>query len=144
MSERALVTCQVWVLDQRCRLVPGMWSYDATDTLAVTLVVSPFDGPTRRWSWARSLLAEAFLAPCGEGDVHLYRSVLDRLVVGLSGPDGGCQLSCLAEPVREFLADTIEVCLPCRGGRCGPCAQCTLVGQALDIELAGILRGTVS
>lgn len=144
MSERATATCQTWFLDQRCRLVPGVWSYDAADPLAVTLVLSPSGGSTRRWSWARSLLAEALLAPSGEGDVHLYRSTLDRLVVRLSAPDGDCQLSCLAEPVREFLVDTVEVCLPCRGGRCGPCSQCTMVRQALDVELAGILRGTVS
>jgi hypothetical protein len=144
MSEQATATCQSWFLDQRCRLVPGVWSYDATDPLAVTLVLSPSGGATRRWTWARSLLAEAFSVPCGEGDVHLYRSALDRLVVCLSAPEGDCQLSCLAEPAREFLMDTVEACLPCRGGRCGPCSQCTLVRQALDIELAGILRGTVS
>jgi hypothetical protein len=77
MSKRATATCHTWFLDQRCRLVPAVWSYDATDPLAVTLVLSPSGGSTRRWSGARSLLAEAFLAPSSQGDVHLYRSAWD-------------------------------------------------------------------
>lgn len=145
MTERASVTCQTWFLDPRCRLVHGVWSYQVADPLAVSLVLSPPGGSaTRRWSWARSLLAQAFVGPCGEGDVHLYRSALDRMVVRLASPDGQCQLSCLAEPVWEFLLDTVAVCCPCRGGLCGPCSQCALVRRALDAELAGILRGAVS
>jgi len=145
MSKRAPVTCQSWFLDPQCLLVPGEWSYQAADPLVVTLEVSFASGSvTRRWSWSRSLLAEAFLAPSGEGDVHLYRSALGRLVVRLSSADGDVQLSCLTDPVWEFLLDTVEVCPPCRGGRCCPCGQCVLVRRALDIELAGILRGAVS
>jgi hypothetical protein len=144
VSQRATVTCQTMFLDSRCRLVPGVWSYHVADPLAVSLVLSPSGGSTRRWCWARSLLAEAFVGPCGEGDVHLYRSALDRMVLRLSAPDGQCQLSCLAGPVWEFLVDTVQVCGPCRGQRCCPCSQCVLVLCALDTELAAILWGAVS
>lgn len=145
MSERATVTRDTVFLDPRCCLIRGVWSYTVADPLAVSLVLNPSGGSARRcWSWARSLLAEAFDAPSGDADVHLYRSALGRMVVQLSAPDGDCQLSCLAEPVWEFLVSTFVTCPPCRGGRCCSCAECVLVRRALDAELVGILRGAVS
>jgi hypothetical protein len=144
MSGPATVTRDTVFLDRQCHLVTGVWSYTAADPLAVALVLHPFGGSARRcWSWARGLLAEAFLAPCGEADVHLYRSALGRLVVHLSAPDGDCQLSCLADPVWEFLVSTFVMCSPCRGGRCSSCPECVLVRRALDAELATILRRVV-
>ncbi|MGH3548013.1 MAG: SsgA family sporulation/cell division regulator [Pseudonocardiaceae bacterium] len=145
MSERAAVTRDTVFLDPYCRRVHGTWSYTLDDPLAVSLVLHPAGGSaTRVWSWARALLAAAFVAPSGDADVHLYRSTLERMVLRLSAPDGDCLLSCLAEPVWEFLVSTCVMCAPCRSGQCGSCPECALVRQALDAELVGILRGAVS
>ncbi|GLZ30424.1 sporulation protein SsgA [Lentzea sp. NBRC 105346] len=87
--------------------------YDPEDPYAVAVVFHTGQGRVE-WMFARDLLADGLLTPCGEGDI-LVRPAADdpeRVLVELNAPTGFAILSAVAEEVAEFLDQTYDVVQP--------------------------------
>lgn len=80
-------------------------SYDGRDPYAVRLdfpVFSP-DGHLLTWVFGRALLDEGLVTPTGDGDVRLWPSGPDLLMLELRSESGAARIGLSARQVRAFL-----------------------------------------
>jgi hypothetical protein len=89
--------------------VPADLRYDANDPFAVTLAIGPPASPIT-WVFARELLQEGLLEPCGDGDVHVWpfprEDGEEVLLIELVSTDGQALLEGDPAEVASFLALT--------------------------------------
>ncbi|HZJ07356.1 MAG TPA: SsgA family sporulation/cell division regulator [Nocardioidaceae bacterium] len=83
--------------------------YDAAHPYAVTTVFMTSRGRVR-WTFSRDLLSEGLIAPCGEGDVHMW-SCLDAdrrpvMIIGLRSPEGEAFVQAKRADITRFLGRT--------------------------------------
>lgn len=95
--------------------VPARLSYHVHDPYAVHLTFDTLSEHPVRWSFARELLVEGVLRPCGQGDVKVWPATVGgrgAVCVALSSPGGDALLRAPAAAVTAWLERTLRAVPP--------------------------------
>ncbi|HZG04729.1 MAG TPA: SsgA family sporulation/cell division regulator [Streptomyces sp.] len=112
--------------------VPARFTYHVHDPYAVHVTFHALSDQPVRWSFARELLVEGALRPCGHGDVRIWPTTADgsgSVCIALSSPSGDALLRVPATAVTSWLERTLWA-VP-------PGSEAERLG--LDEALAGLL-----
>jgi Streptomyces sporulation and cell division protein, SsgA len=108
------VDLRLVVPDAEAVPLPVDLRYTASDPYAVTVAFRG-DDISVEWVFARDLLLDGMLGPCGQGDVHVWpghRADRELVFVSLSSPDGHAVLEADRDDVNAFLDRTSDVVAP--------------------------------
>lgn len=110
------VSLRLLISDADSVAIPVGLRYNAEDPYAIT-VAFHCDDVSVEWVFARDLLIEGQLRPCGVGDVRVWpgtREGSDVTFLCLSSPDGQAVLEGDTAELRKFLEQTYKVVRPGR------------------------------
>jgi hypothetical protein len=108
------VDLRLVVPDDEAVPLPVGLRYTSSDPFAVTVAFRG-DDISVEWVFARDLLLDGLLGPCGHGDVHVWpgnRSGRELVFISLSSPDGHAVLEADRADVTAFLTRASEVVAP--------------------------------
>lgn len=88
--------------------VPARLAYDASDPYAVRATFLAGDDAVE-WVFARELLASGSVQPIGDGDVRVWPSGPEVVLISLASPDGRAVLAAPRAAVSGFVTRTYEL-----------------------------------
>lgn len=136
--EREL-TLDLVLSPEQSTTVPARLTYHVHDPYAVHITFDTLSDRPVRWAFARELLSEGVLRPCGQGDVRVWPATVGGrgvVCVALSSPTGDALLRAPADAVTAWLEHTLRAVPPGREGeRLG-------MEEGLERLLAAPLDGT--
>ncbi|MGP8297631.1 SsgA family sporulation/cell division regulator [Streptomyces inhibens] len=100
------VQARLIAITPRSRVIPASLHYDRADPFAVRLVFPPvasLDGVEVAWTFGRDLLAEGLREPAGAGDVQIWPSGSDAVVVEFHTAVGMAVVQFDGQDLRSFL-----------------------------------------
>ncbi|MFI6727217.1 SsgA family sporulation/cell division regulator [Streptomyces sp. R-74717] len=95
--------------------IPARLTYRTEDPYAVHIAFHVGSDFPVYWTFARDLLVEGVFRPCGQGDVRIWPTKVDRrnvIFVALSSPDGDALLEVPSAVVATWVERTLRLVPP--------------------------------